>query len=425
MGNIESILLTYDNPERVDYQFFAEFLRLAGIYVCEDCRTEAAKNVRWDEGIFSAVYVIEKQATHAGKLNRRRKVSKLNSLADNLHSQTGASAFYDCWYDIAKVYLTYDLLQAGVTMQYFRTKVPTKNKATIRKVGDLFERAADAFVRLVKENPWYMNNQYIRYAKLYCKQKANLARYFCGEPVVYYVDDLGAEGMALLQRFPEFSNAWALLGFVYEISADHVKDTVDAFQRAIQMEGAKPYVSSIYYWLGKRCEEYSYLRTQVYDFYEKAYRLMPKYRNVYKVANWYMQKKDWKNAILYYQNCLTFLDARGDYQDPLEQEYCFKVNIHICYCFMQQKEYAAAIPYAEKALWLRQKLEQALENKGKPGSLTRFYYDMYNAEHAEACIAIELDRMQDAQVNTYLAKAYQEINKPEEAKRYLDQVLPE
>lgn len=417
MKRLVSVLLTYPNDERVNYQLFAEFLRLAGVYVCEDCRTRPAeKSGRWDGEDFSAQYTIER-----GQLGGMGTLQKLVRLQSVLNLQLGASDFDDCYLDIAKIYDNHSLLQASVTLQYFRTKTSKEDaaKEIIKQAGDSFECAADDFVALIKNKPEYMKNQYVRYAKLFCKQKANLAHYLCGEPVVYYVNDLGAEGEALLQRFPEFSNAWALLGFVYEISPSYTKGAIDAFQKAIRLEGEKPYVSSIYYWLGKRCEDYEYLKEYAYDFYKNAYFLMPKFRNIYKVANWHMQRKEWEEAILYYRSCLSFLEERGRYQDPLEQEYCFKVNVHICYCFMQQKDYAQAVNYAQKAL----KLREELENPEKGNPRRKFYYDMYQPEEAEKYINVELSRMRTRQANTYLAKAYQELHKPEQADYYLGKAM--
>lgn len=417
MKRLVSVLLTYPNEERVNYQLFAEFLRLAGVYVCEDCRTRPAeKSGRWDGEDFSAQYTIAR-----GQLDGMGTLPKLQQLRNALNTQLGASGFDDCYLDIANIYDNHSLLQASVTLQYFRTKTSKEDaaKEIIKQAGDSFEYAADDFVMLIKNKPEYMKNQYVRYAKLFCKQKTNLARYLCNEPVVYYVNDLGAEGEALLQRFPEFSNAWALLGFVYEISPNYAKNAIDAFQKAIQLEGEKPYVSSIYYWLGKRCEDYDYLKEQAYVFYKHAYFLMPKFRNIYKVANWHMQRKEWKEAILYYRNCLSFLEERGKYQDPLEQEYCFKVNVHICYCFMQQKDYVHAVFYAQKALELREELQSS----EAPNLRRKFYYDMYQPGQAIEYINAELDRMRTRQVNTYLAKAYQELHKPELADYYLGRAM--
>lgn len=417
MKRLVSVLLAYPNEERVNYQLMAEFLRLAGIYVCEDCRVNPGeKSGRWDGEDFSARYTISE-----GGLDGLGTLAKLDQLQCALNSQLGSSDFDDCYADIAKIYCEHSLLQASVTLQYFRTKATKEDtaKEIIRQAGKSFENAADDFVALIKEKREYMESQYVRYAKLFCKQKTNLARYLCNEQVVYYVNDLGAEGLALLQRFPEFSNAWALLGFVYEISSNYVKDAIDAFQKAIQLEGKKPYVSSIYYWLGKRCEDYDYLKEQAYDFYKRAYVLMPKFRNIYKVANWHMQRNEWKDAILYYQNCLASLGVRGTYQDPLEQEYCFKVNVHICYCFMQQRDYVQAVHYAQKALELREELQNPEESNPR----RKFYYDMYHPEQAEEYINVELDRMQIRQANAYLAKAYQELYQPEMADHYLDRAM--
>lgn len=406
MEYFTSILFSYKNDDRIDYQLYAEFLRLVGIYVCEDVKypEEYEPDFERDEAEFSVCYTMEPDC------EVRQQILKLQHFEQELseHLEVG---YLDFWYDdVCSIFVEQKLLQAAVTLQYFRTKADV-----VLQAGRQFEAAADALVDLIEKKPQYADNRHVRYAKLFCKQKANLANFLCKEPVIYYVNDLAAEGLALLDRFPDFSNAWVLLGLVYEISKDYARDAVDAFQRAIRMTGNQPYTSSIYYWLGKRCEEYVALKELEDDSYMQAHRLMPKYRNIYKVARIYMEKQEWEDALECFNDCVERLERKEHFLDPLEQEYYYKVNVHISFLYIKLKDYYNAIVSANKALEFRKNI---LDGKAETNEYTAFYHKMYVDNNVKDYIDLALAHMQPRQAYQYLATAYQEANMAEKAEPY-------
>ena len=400
MSNKESVLLSYENKDRVAYQALAEFLRLLGFFVCEDVRYEADSEPEFEINVndYDLCYMVDSTSPidYVGITEYL--------LAKDMDWDMQRSICYEQLYSI---YSRCNLLQASVTLQYYRIK-----HEEIKNAGDNFVQAADALELLIKANPGVDGIEQIRYAKLYCKQKANLAYFLYGGPVAYYVNDLAAEGLALVKEYPWFANAWALLGFIYEISKDYAQDAVDAFQRAIDMVGEKPYISSLYYWLGRRCEDYDALIQSQYDAYQRAYKLMPKYRNIYKIARMYLVKADWNNALKYFEECLEKIEKKGTYLDPLEQEYYFKVNVHISYIYLKLKDYYNAIIRANRALDYSKQIAKRADG------YVSFYQNIYGVANANKYINITVSHMQPRQIWNYLAIAYQESGMQEEADRY-------
>lgn len=409
--NFTSILLRYKNKNRILYQTYAEFLRLAGIYVCEDIY-EADEEDKWAEFDFSIRYEIPEDEIEIGNGEERALKNLKNelSLVDGDDVFGEGSDLYICYDDIRKIFVKNYLLTSSVTLQYFRME-----SKLVEEAGENFARAADEFVELIKKRADYQSNRHIRYAKLYCKQKANLAQYFCGNSVFYYVNNLAEEGLGIMKQFPDFSNAWVLLGLVYEISKDYGRDAIDAFQRAIALVNNQPYAANIYYWLGKRYEEYDSLYNMSDESYQAAYNVVPKYRNAYKVAVSYMQKGKWEQALLYFDKALQLLEIKGDFKDPLEQEYYFKVNLHIGYIFLQKEEYDNTINSVDKALTLR----KGLENTEK--KYIDFYDQIYGGKSDEYR-ALELQRMGIRQAYLYKATALQKMNQSGQAEKYWDKI---
>lgn len=402
---MESILLSYKNENRISYQVYAEFLRLMGVYVCEDMIYIQEDKPNFDkmEDIFSVRYKIDDSID---SMDVNNKLYYLKQQL-NCHFRVDGS---DLWYDqLADIFMRNKLLQAGVTLQYFRAR-----SKQVSDAGDCFEHAADDLVALVKVNPNYVNNRHIRYAKLFCKQKANEAKFFCKEPVVYYVDDLAVEGLSLLKVFPDFSNAWVLLGLIYRVSEDFRRDALDAFQRAISMVGDQPCMSSVYYYLGRQCEGYETLKALEYQAYRKAYRLMPKYRNMYKIAIGYMVDEQWEDALQYFKKCLQRLEKKNDFLDPLEQEYYFKINMHMCFIYAKRKEYCNVITCANSAVVL---CENIWDGRKKSNQYTKFYFEMYKKD-ARNIIKLSVRNMPTRQAYKYLAVAYQELGMSEDAEYY-------
>lgn len=414
MNKFASVELSYENDRRMDYQLFAEFLRLAGVYVYEYNKTvdsDKIAEIETDAECTGRYEILSEDLSEAA--DARAKLRVLHQKLRDVISQT---ALEECYEKLEEIFLKHGLLQAGVNLQYFRAITEHSDmKGVLEEAGDRFEAAADDLVAAIKENPVYENNCHMRYARMFCKQKANLAKYLCKQSVVYEVKELASESLLFLGDFPDFSNGWVLLGFIYEISKTYTRDAIDAFQRALKQEGEKKYMYSVYYWLGKRCEEYEFLEEETDEIYRKAHGYMPKYRNTYKLARSAYRKQDWQEALARFDECLGYLEGKDNYLDPLEQEYMFKVNIHKSYIYLEKKDYYNAILNANAALELR---EGIVAGESMPNQYTRFYFEMYGDE-AGKMIGLAEKKMSSRQAYQYLARAYREIDMPKEADEYL------
>ncbi len=414
MQQLTSVLISYHNNNRLRYQICAEFLRLAGIYVCED--VSYPKNMDcdvtdWSKYEFSFRYRIcgdaEDEVQAAGV------PETLGCLRSALEEDFSDTDFFACFNSLSDIFNRYSLVQAGVTLQYFKMGVKPTERAGIQ-----FEKAAEAVTALMDSDERYRNNRHICYARLYCLQKANLVRFLCQKPLVCFMDVLAGEVLELTGRFPDFSNIWVLLGLVYEISRSYTREVVDAFQRAIRAVGMQPYVSNIYYFLGKRCEGYESLRRTSEEAYAASCKAMPKYRNLYKVAGICADNKDGEKALAYFERCLVLLRAKEDYLDPLEQEYFFKVSVHVCYLYVQREDYYHAILNANQALKLRAGISgEGAMTDAESNPYTMFCRRMYR-DKAQEYIDLILKRMGTKQVYRYLAEAYQIADMREEADKY-------
>ena len=402
MNHLESILFLYKNEYRVEYQYYAEFFRLIGIYVCEDVIYDNIEkfDYQYCPKDFSFEYKVMSHINFSNdsKENLKNVIKKAFDVEEILDWQK----------DLIEIYEEHKLLQASVALQYYRMKA-----TAILENGKKFEDAADALVKLIDENPQYAYEKNVRYAKLYCKQKANLAKYLCEEPLIYYVNGLALEGLALIKQFEDFSNVWVLLGLIYEVSKEFTRDAIDAYQRALELVGDKPYASSIYYWRGRKCEEYIALKALENESYHKAYNLMEKYRNIYKIAKYHYDKKEQEKAYEYFVKCIQKIERKKDYLDPLEQQYYFKVYVILSSIYLKQEDYYNAIISAKKAIELRDGISNG---KKQENNYTRFYYEIF--DRPEKYISLTLNRMGTRQVYQHLATACQACGMIEEAEEY-------
>lgn len=377
MSHFESILFSYYNQDRLEYQLYAECLRLMGIYVCEkviEIEENGIYEDKWQEKDFSICYTIEKSVDNDFSDTKMTDSSllkkKLSLLEEHLLQMIADEDFFACFDGICDIFVQYGLLQAGTVLQYFQM-----NAQEVLDAGGQFEKAADQLTDMLLQEKW-KNNRYMNYAGLYCKQKANLSRFLCDEPIVYYVDKLAARGLNLVMTFPDFSNAWALLGLICERKKSYIRETIDAYQRAIDVIADKPYASSIYYWMGKCFEgEPKMINTYAKKMYHRAYHSLKKYRNIYKLAVSYMNESEYQKANEFFLECIQYLKYRGDFLDPLEQEYYFKVNVHISYCYLQQMDFYNALIYAETVIKFRNELEE-----DRDSTAIAFYKRLYGKD---------------------------------------------
>lgn len=405
MSNIEFILLTYKNEYKMEYQYYAEFLRFIGIYVCENLEDDEDNFIENNNEQCFFKYTVSEIKDFD---KRYVRVKYLKEMLKRLFEISNIPVWMN---KLISIYEGYGLLQASVTLQYFRVG----HQELVLNAGKQFEKVADKFVLWVQEEPVLCSeNKYIRYAKLYSKQKVNLAQYLYDESCVYYVDNLALEGVGILKDFPDFSNIWILMGFIYESSRNFMRDAIDAYQRSIELIQDKPYVASVYYWLGRMCERDTTMKQLSESSYKKAYDKVKKYRNMYKVARISYDEKEWEHAIGLFKSCLDKIKQKGKYLDPLEQEYYFKVYTQISSSYLKLNDYRNTIIYAMKAIQFRQEI---IEGKTIQNEQTKFYYDMYGND-AQKYIELEIYIM-EPQVTYYnIAVACQESGLKDDADVY-------
>ncbi|WP_455720056.1 hypothetical protein [Agathobacter sp.] len=400
MVNNTSVLLKYSNKNRYKFQWNAEFLRFLGYFVCE-----CLKEDNDSKDLEKYEYSIELDLDEIDQIEIYNSILGLFSGKENE------------WIDLRNVFEKWNLFQAAVTLQYFSI-----NSEITDRAGNYFKEAvADLNKRFAEHGSGADFRYEYCYARLYCMQKANWACYLCKKPLYYQEDELGSMCMEFSNEFPDNGNIYMLLGMIYENSSRNKMSAVNAFIESKNSIGMKPYVTSVLYKIGKACEGEENLRWLMNDAYENAYNIMPKYRNIYKVAQQYMNMNAITDAIEYFEECLCKLGNRADYMDPLEQEYLFKVNAHLSYLSIHNNDYFSAVEYAGAAKRIKQRIKEEIENQN---GFDRLYYEIYSniGWNVEEIINLELNRMVESNVNQYLGTAYQKMGLDDIAKKILNTV---
>lgn len=417
----KSVLLIYSNDNRIKFQKYAELFRLVGIYVCEGAKEDCSGINNFED--YDVRYDLDEEKYDGSQKDLNERLMEV--LEVNLSN----------FNQLVATFIKYNVLQASMTLQYFCIDTPV-----VKEAGILFSGAATELSQYYEQNKKISCFDYsIRYAILYCKQKANLAQYLTKDYLYYTVDGLLEEALQLQHDFPECSNTWMLMGLVCEISKVHKLDAVEAFKRARDAVGNKPYVSSILYRLGKNCEEIESLRELMDDSYQTAYEVLPKYRNIYKVAKKYMLMDMWDLAARYFKKCIDKILLRGSGQngthylsnlkhlDPLEQEYFFKVNSHLAYISINRMEYEEAIRYAEIALDFR---DAVYADRDLLVDYDRMYSEVYGGGvirpnemsqqlwKPESFVRLEITRMGAKNLYKYLAIANDRLGRDDLAESY-------
>lgn len=415
MDNLKIAILRYDNKNRVEYQRIAEFLRLNGVYVWEQCLVfRGGANIASDEerGMLS-FDVREQEGLKDGEatFDEQNHKNALKLLKDCWESALEGTEFLEAFDFLQEVFVKHELFQAGMTLQLFRVK-----DKLVEEAGDHFEEARKYIRQRMTEDKKLWSNRHVQYAAVYCGQRANLARELCELPVCVYLNKLAEECHNLILDCPDFSNVWALLGLVYEFADVKIADSVDAFDRALRQVGQYPFASSIYYWKGKRCENHIKGKEISKKAYLSAYELDHKYRVIYKRAMICEKEGNIREAGAYYRECLRRIERKWDYLDPLEQEYYFKVSVKMGYIYLNElSQTEECIEILQRVLEFRKGIERGKES---PNEFTAYYFNLFGEQKAKEHIGLELKRMGVRQIYGYLAKAYDRLGMSGKADEY-------
>lgn len=320
---IEAVLLTFENQDKVKYLYLSEFLKFLGVFVGEN-NCQSTYKVKEEDYQYS--YTVK-------NIDNDKNFEKLCTTFNDVDIV--------CIGKLYEIYKKYNLFQHSITIEWDRMN---------EKSGQKFIDAINAISDLIKQYPEYNDYPHVLYAKLYCKNMANLAYFYILGYPKYYVDILVSEGLELTKKFRNFANAWYLLGRIIEIAKDYVKDELDAFQRAIKMTEGKQYSAEIYYWLGRRTEEHGSLNSFKGNVFITAYSIFPHYKYGYKVANDYMQQEKWNEALKYLLESSAYIEELATFLIPYEQIYYFLIKTNICYCYLKIEDYNKAILHGKQAL---------------------------------------------------------------------------
>lgn len=414
MPRIISVALAYPNDRRCIFQVCAEFLRFIGIYVSEYCKTsqeEGDCNIG-DEGE-AYVDLTNFPGIDVNSVGGQQRI--LDLLYGELQEYDFLGDFSGTFCLLKEIFVNNKLLQSAITLQCFRMDdnltldagVCFKNAVEIleKKIGDCLTRA---------------DLCHLYYAKIYSCQKVNLSKYLNHESVEFSIDVLSEECSRLLSMVPAFSNVKVLRGMIFENVSNKIAETLDAYEDALQDIGDKYYTSSIHYWIGHRCEKAKTYKDRCAKAYKKAYSIVPKYRNAFKMSIMSKWEEDGEKELQYLLECIKCVEKKGDYLDPLEQEYYFKTNILIgnIYIYTDNdniKNIAKGISHIQNALKLREGIQNEV---GGIRIQTKYYQDIYG-EDASKYMMLALKRMKPEKAYKCLVDAFCKVGMNDIAKEYL------
>lgn len=365
-----AIKIIHDVKHRPVYYLFTELFRLLGFFIGEETVGERKQNdaVCDEEKCFGSILYIgdpEELNDFSNKniimidpdeyffpdaVNQINTPENMKNMLKTLAqinekvSVIGLEFPLDLVQKVLPIYLENNVVKAALQLQYYRLESDIHDYSR-----QVFSDTLNALERLSYTGKF---TWCFLYAKLYCKQKVNLSCYYQENGLfVYDVDVLAKECRKLVDSEPNRSNAWVLLGMIYDVSKEHIKYAVEAYQRAINLDGRCCFSSHIYYWIGRLYELAGDNHEDAQKAYQGAYRLKKKYRNIYKMGKMAAADGAYQKAVSYYEECLDNLEeSRQLCMDPLEVSYYFKTSVLACFtCVVYLKDYERAVVFGDRA----------------------------------------------------------------------------
>lgn len=446
MRKMKSIKIVHNIKNRIEFLFMAEFFRLCGIYVGEyiyynqdqikkmqciedkqpcvkeieyacdledECDVELYVGLDLDESsdIFheDVIYLKNswnKEATgdsyeHFTQMDEQQQEDVLMRVLDEVQKVLDAKRiFFDrvALGEIGHLYVKYHLVKYLADIQYFR--IYCKKHAKSLEVFSAVEQELEEMCAASEFNIYYS------YAKIYCATKANSASVYNRTTVRYDVEKLADACKEMIEKVPDFSNFWVLLGLVYEHLPEYSHEAISAFEISSKMEDLYRYAYHIYYWMAKRYEVYESRLEYAKKIYLKANEHKERFRNFYKLAMISFKTKIYDEAIAYFNKILEQLEFKQseNYLDPLEIDYYYKANSMIsyiyCFCTIDPIQ---AIEYADRALEI---VEDVQNNK---------YFDDFYMEEAEIYRRVTGKKINLNKIYQYLSISYRKLGMIEEA----------
>lgn len=289
--DIVAVIIIFSAIDRIVFNFFAELFRLVGIYVGE-CQLEDEED--GDEDLITDSYQLVLRITENGSDGSDRIINidpklfagldmSVSNAPDYLMAAKNVLTKIQLWSashnlgfpygiisNVLPLYTKNNVLKGSMQLQYYRIKTELN-----REAEDIFQNTLNDLQKLGD------TSKHLDYARIYCKQKINLACYFQNDrQLTYAVSELVGECDNLLDQYPEYSNVNVLKGMICERAKDGVKMAIDAYRAALPHIASRSCAAHVYYWLGILYEKYDGSHEDAVQAYERSYELKPKYRNI-------------------------------------------------------------------------------------------------------------------------------------------------
>lgn len=471
MNRIRAVKIVHDIIHRADYVFVSEFFRLMGVFVCEgilDILTKGTEKTRAEEmtEVDFCIYVGKKApdeeeyalldtgeeayeqalqrlpadtvyfydivsmavedvpqadtrqepAFRAFSVADQKKIlfQLLKSLIIKDTSVLSDKNLFDQIQTLINVYVNNNLALQSINLQYYPSlkSFAAENVKTVMKNGyfmlDQFMQRAEEYAQIDST----IRSHY-EYARIWCKVKANLASYYQDEESVFLIEKMAEECETLCREYPDFTNAWVLLGLCYETSRTKNNEALAAFQKALENISEQCLSSTVYYWVGKRYENNRNDRELMKYSYELANSKKKKFRNIFKLAVIAKNEGDFETATRLFDEIIAGLrkKVKMGMADPVELEYLFKSYNQKGLMSFQSESYAKVVDVELKALEVRDKLL-----KDSP------YFSVFYGSEAERYKELTRRRMGIKTTYLLLSESYRKLLDKEKAEEYFEKL---
>lgn len=406
MKKFSTIIFLYNNENRVIYQICSEFMRMAGIW-CRACEKKYSKEVEEFQDYPETLFCdIEKNLQLLAGKDFVADVDTQNHVLEKLIDFCDVEA-PDVWRKMKDIFLKYNLFKGSLTILYIDRK-----SNLLEKAGEQFYLATTDINAEIKRGE---KNKYFNYAKFYCMEKSNKAKYLCDEQIHFVVGLVEDECKEFIQKYPDFTNIYVLMGKIYDICTDEIDTSIIYYAEAQNNMKGHPCLSTIQYYIARRCIGYNILVSIKNEYYKRAYQTFPnRYKIVYRMAITYLEKEQWEDAFKVFKICLSLLEDKHGYMDLQEEFYCFSVYLHIAYILLNKyNDMEKTIDYAKKAI----ELVEFIRNKKEP--YIRICYQIFGKNYEEY-LKEELLLLQRTlkKINIYYAKAFEDMGEYDESDKY-------
>ena len=387
--NNEEIRLIKKTDNQILYWQYAEFLKFMGLFIVND--NKSARKLPGE--VVKSIPVVTVNNDSNFELDMKR--------------------LFPDGDDIVKIYNKYNLTRAASILRLF-----AYGSGAVYKAGEYFYKAAGELDKISESS----GDWRLKYATLYCKQKANYSSYLCDIYLYYNIEKLLKEAESLINTVKNIGYnpacVYLLKGMIAKISKEFKMKSIEEMVKARKYAEGKLFKSEILFEVGVNCDNIEELNYMKNDAYELAYNLNPIYQHTYKFAFQFFKGEEYSFAIKFFKECLDQIgcNINKTCSDPLAQEFYFKTCSHLANIYNIKGEYLTAINYAEKAIDLRNKIYC---EKDDSEGYDKIYYDLSKDICIVEClIDIELKRMNINPLYRNLANSYLGLGLKNESNEY-------